>query len=181
LSGSSPDAGEQVEVGRGGLRKLQLLIPGLRGYKSKEDARFSDDLLRNKVAERLNRVRGNLEEFRQQVASSGDLANLTNLSSLISEILSMSREVSRGARGYAGWVPPVSINEQRLNRLYDYDYSFVNSVLQLDQSTAPENLNYDSSALESVQASLDQLSKRVQDIRRKWALRIETIEGIALT
>jgi len=181
LSGSSPDAGEQVEVGRGGLRKLQLLIPGLRGYKSREDTRFSDDLLRNKVAERLNRVRGNLEEFRQQVASSGDLDNLTNLSSLISEILSISREVSRGARRYAGWAPPVSINEQRLNRLYDYDYSFVNSVLQLDESTAPENLNYDSSALESVQASLGQLSKRVQDIRRKWALRIETIEGIALT
>lgn len=181
MSGSSPDIREQVEIGRGGLKKLQLLIPGLRGYRSKEDAIFSDGLLRNKVAERLNRVRGNLEEFRQQVASSGDLANLTNLSSLISQVLSIGREVSHGARGYTGWATPVTINEQRLNRLYDYDYSFVNSVLQLDESTAPENLNYDSSALDSVQASLNQLSKRVEDIRRKWALRIETIEGIALT
>lgn len=169
-----------MEANRGALKKLQLLIPGLRGYRSKEDIRVSDELLRNQAADRLDKVKGNLEQLRKQVASSGDLTNLGGVGSLISQIQGLSGEVRHAAQGYAGWVAPITINEDKLNRLYDYDYSLVSSILQLDEATSPGSLNYDSTAPNSIQASLGQFSRTVNDIKQKWSMRMEAIEGIAL-
>jgi hypothetical protein len=180
LSETNPDIREQVEANRGALKKLQLLIPGLRGYRTKEDIRVSDELLRNQVADRMDKVKGNLEQLRRQVASAGDLANLTGVGSLIVQVQTMSGEIRHAAQGYAGWVAPITVNEDKLNKLYEYDYSFVSSVMQLDESTSPENLRYDTSSPNSVQATLGELSKNIGDIREKWSMRMETIEGIAL-
>ena len=180
MSQENPDIRQQVEDNRGLSKKLQLLIPGLRGYRSKEDIRVSDELLRNQVADRLDRVKGNLELLRKQVATSGDLNNLTNIGSLISQVQALSGEVRHAAQGYAGWVAPIRIDEGKLNKLYDYDYSFVSEVFQLDDETSPGKLTYDSSSPNSIQASIGQFSKEVTDIRQKWSLRVEAIEGIAI-
>lgn len=180
LSQGNPDIRQQVDDNRGLVKKLQLLIPGLRGYRSKEDIRVSDELLRNEVADRLDKVKGNLEQLRKQVAAGNDFTNLTTVGSLISQVQTLSGEVRHAAQGYAGWVAPIQINEDKLNKLYDYDYSFVSSVFQLDQATSSGSLMYDSAAPNSIQTALGGLSKSVADIRQKWSLRLETIEGIAL-
>lgn len=181
MSQGNPDIRQTVEDNRGLSKRLQLLIPGLRGYRNKEDIRVSDELLRNQVADRLDRVKGNLEILRKQVAMSGDMTNLTGVGSLISQVQTLSGEVRHAAQGYAGWVAPVRIDEEKLNKLYDYDYSFVSSVFQLDDTTSPGKLSYDSTAPNAIQASLGQLSSTVADIRQKWSLRMEAIEGIALS
>jgi hypothetical protein len=162
------------------VKKLQLLIPGLRGYRSKEDIRVSDDMLRNEVADRLDRVKGNLDQIRKQVASSNDFTNLTVVGSLIAQVQTLSGEVRHAAQGYAGWVAPIQINEDKLNKLYDYDFSFVTSVFQLDDATSPGKLTYDATAPNSIQSSINTISQSVADIRQKWSLRMEAIEGIAL-
>ena len=136
MSQDNPDIRQQVEANRGAMKKLQLLIPGLRGYRTKEDIRVSDELLRNQVADRLDRVKGNLEQLRKQMAASSDFTNLTTVGSLISQVQTLSGEVRHAAQGYAGWVAPITINEDKLNKLYEYDYSFVSGILQLDESTA---------------------------------------------
>ena len=162
------------------VKKLQLLIPGLRGYRSKEDIRVSDEMLRNEVADRLDKVKGNLEQIRKQVASSNDFTNLTVVGSLIAQVQTLSGEVRHAAQGYAGLVAPIQINEDKLNKLYDYDYSFVSSVFQLDDATSPGKLTYDATAPNSIQSSINTISQSVADIRQKWSLRLEAIEGIAL-
>lgn len=180
MSSDNPDIRQQVEANRGAMKKLQLLIPGLRGYRSKEDIRVSDELLRNMGADRLDKVKGNLEQLRKQMASGGDMTNLAGVGSLISQVQGLSGEVRHAAQGYAGWVASITINEDKLNKLYDYDYSFISSILQLDEATSSTNLNYDSTAPNSVQASLRQFSRTVNDIKQKWSIRMETIEGIVL-
>ncbi|MDA4125545.1 MAG: hypothetical protein OK438_08910 [Thaumarchaeota archaeon] len=180
MSEANPDIRQQVEANRGALKKLQLLIPGLRGYRSKEDIRVSDELLRNQVADRLDRVKTNLEGLRKQVAATNDLTNLTGVGSLISQVQGFSGEVRHAAQGYAGWVAPITVNEDKLNKLYDYDYSFVSSVFQLEESTSSEGLTYDSSAPNSIQTSLGQIARAVSDLKQKWSMRIEMVEGIAL-
>lgn len=180
LSQGNPDIRQQVEANRGAMKKLQLLIPGLRGYRSKEDIRVSDELLRNQVADRLDRVKGNLEQLRKQVAAGNDLTNLTSVGSLISQVQALSGEVRHAAQGYAGWVAPIQVNEEKLNKLYDYDYSFVSSVFQLDEATSPGNLTYDSTAPNAIQVALGGFVRTVAGIRQKWSQRVEAIEGIAL-
>lgn len=178
MSQDNPDIRQTVEANRGAVKKLQLLIPGLRGYRSKEDIRVSDELLRNQVADRLDKVKGNLDQIRKQMAAAGDFTNLTSVGSLISQVQALSGEVRHAAQGYAGFVAPVQVNEDKLNKLYDYDYTFVSTVFQLDDATS--RLSYDSASPNSIQPALGGFAESVADIRQKWSLRIEAIEGIAL-
>lgn len=180
MSQGNPDIRQTVEANRGAVKKLQLLIPGLRGYRSKEDIRVSDELLRNQVADRLDRVKGNLEQIRKQMGTAGDLTNLTSIGSLISQVQALSGEVRHASQGYAGWVAPIQVNEDKLNKLYDYDYTFVSTVFQLDDATSPGHLTYDSTSPNSIQTALGGFAGNVADIRQKWSLRIEAIEGISL-
>jgi hypothetical protein len=162
------------------MKKLELLIPGLRGYRTKEDIRVSDSMLRNQVADRLDRVKSNLEGLRKDVAAADDLTNLTSVGSVISQVQALSGEVRHAAQGYAGWVAPIQVDETKLNKLYEHDYSFVSSVFQLDEDTSPENLKYDGASPNSVQTALTGVSAKVSEIRQKWSARTEAIEGIAL-
>jgi len=180
LSQGNPDIRQQVDDNRGIAKKLELLIPGLRGYRSKEDLRVSDELLRNQVADKLDHVKDNLQQLRKQVATSNDFTNLTSVGSLMAQVQTLSGEVRHAGQGYSGWVAPIQITEDKLNKLYDYDYSFVSAVFQLDDATSPGKLTYDTTVPNSIQAALSGFVKSVADIRQKWSLRMETIEGIAL-
>jgi hypothetical protein len=180
LSQGNPDIRQQVDANRGIAKKLELLIPGLRGYRTKEDIRVSDELLRNQVADRLDHAKDNLQQLRKQVASGSDFNNLTSVGSLISQVQALSGEVRHAGQGYSGWVAPIQITDDKLNKLYDYDYSFVSAVFQFDDATAPGKLVYDSSAPNTIQTSLGGFVKTVADIRQKWSQRMEAIEGIAL-
>ncbi|MDG6989318.1 MAG: hypothetical protein JRN21_08385 [Nitrososphaerota archaeon] len=180
MSQGNPDIRQQVDANRGIAKKLELLIPGLRGYRSKEDLRASDALLRNQVADRLDKVKDNLQQLRKQVAAAGDFNNLTTVGSLISQVQGLSGEVRHSGQGYSGWVAPIQINDDKLNRLYDYDYAFVSLVFQFDDATSPGKLSYDSSAPNTVQTVMGGFARTVADIKQKWSQRMEAIEGIAL-
>ncbi len=180
LSQGNPDVRQQVEDNRGIAKKLELLIPGLRGYRSKEDIRVSDSLLRNQMADKLDHVKDNLQQLRKQVVAGNDLNNLTSIGSLIAQVQTLSGEVRHAAQGYSGWVAPIQMTDDKLNKMYEYDYSFVNAVFQLDQATSPGSITYDTTAPNSIQTALGGFVRSVVDIRQKWSQRMEAIQGIAL-
>jgi len=180
LSQGNPDIRQQVDDNRGIAKKLELLIPGLRGYRTKEDLRASDSMLRNQVADKLDHVKDNLQQLRKQVAAGNDLTNLTNVGSLIAQVQTLSGEVRHAAQGYSGWVAPIQMTDDKLNKLYEYDYSFVSAVWQMDQATSPGTLTYDGAAPNSIQDALSGFSRSVADIKQKWSQRIEAIQGVAL-
>ncbi len=114
-----------MDASRGPQKNLELLIPGLRNYRKLDDIRVADDMLRNQVADKLNSAKANLEGIRKQMATAGDFTNLTNVGSLISQLQQMAGEVRHAEQGYSGWVASVTIDQNRLNQLYNYDYDFV--------------------------------------------------------
>ncbi len=180
MSQGNPDIRQQVEDNRGIAKKLELLIPGLRGYRSKEDIRVSDSMLRNQMADKLDHVKDNLQQLRKQVAASNDLNNLTSIGSLIAQIQTLSGEVRHAAQGYSGWVAPIQMTDDKLNKMYEYDYSFVSAVFQLDQATSPGSVTYDTAAPNSIQTAIGGFGRSVAEIRQKWSQRMEAIQGIAL-
>ena len=125
-----------MDASRGPQKNLELLIPGLRNYRKLDDIRVADDMLRNQVADKLNSAKANLEGVRKQMASAGDFTNLTNVGSLISQLQQMAGEVRHAEQGYSGWVASVTIDQNRLNQLYDYDYDFVASAFALVTATS---------------------------------------------
>jgi hypothetical protein len=175
---SNPDIRQQVDQGRGTLKKLQLMIPGLRGYRSKEDIRVSDDMLRNQVSDKIDLAKSNLEAVRKQMVLASDFTNLTILGSLISQFQQFGGEIRHSQQGYSGFAASFSFDDARLNKLYDYDYAFVNAGLALLNNTSPPNLTYDPANPASVQPQLQKLQSLVSDFKVKWSQRIEAVENI---
>ncbi|MBU4189406.1 MAG: hypothetical protein KJ886_00210, partial [Candidatus Thermoplasmatota archaeon] len=59
------DLRKKVEEDRGMLKKIELAIPGFRGYRKREDLRIADSLLRAQLADRLKNVGAQVEQCRQ--------------------------------------------------------------------------------------------------------------------
>lgn len=178
MTSENPDIRQQVESNRGILKKLELMVPGLRGYRSKEDIRASDNLLRNQVADKLDLAKSNLEALRKQIATSGDFNNLTIVGSLISQFQQFSGQIRHAEQGYSGFGASFQIDETKLNKLYDYDYDFVSSAVELANLTSPSSVAYDPTNVGSVQQRLSSISSKVQDFKQKWSIRMEAIENI---
>jgi hypothetical protein len=178
---SNPDIRQQVDQGRGFLKKLQLIIPGLHGYRSKEDIRVSDDLLRNQVADKIDLAKGNLESVRKQMVLASDFTNLSTVGSLISQFQQFSGEIRHSQQGYSGLAATFAFDDTRLNKLYEYDYAFVNAALALVNNTSPAILSYDTTSPASIQPQLAKLQSMLQDFKQKWAVRIEAVENILQT
>lgn len=178
MSQDNPDIRNQVNASRGPQKNLELLIPGLRNYRKLDDLRVADAMLRNQVADKLNLAKSNLEGIRKQMATAGDFTNLTNVGSLVSQIQQITGEVRHAEQGYSGWVASITIDQNRLNQLYDNDYDFVSSAFALVTATSPPSLAYDPTNQASIMAPLARVGAAVSDFKQKWGVRMEAVKGI---
>ena len=112
------------------------------------------------------------------MATAGDFSNLTGVGSLISQLQQIAGEVRHAEQGYSGWVASVTIDQNRLNQLYDYDYDFVASAFALVAATLPPNLAYDPASAASIMAPLARVGQAISDFKQKWGVRMEAVKGI---
>jgi len=176
---TNPDIRQQVDANRATAKNIELLIPGLRGYRQSEDIRAADELLRNQVADKLDLGKMNLESLRKQMATAGDFGNLTPVGSLIFQTQQFSGEVRHAQQGYAGFAANIRVTQDKLNKLYDYDYDFVAAAVQFVDATS--HLVYDPTAPNSALTNISALSSSLTDAKRKWMVRMEAIENILVT
>ncbi len=130
------DIRDQVEDDRGLLKKIQLVIPGFRGYRKREDIRAADSILRLQMADGLIQVRQGLEEARSSMVEEYQSKNIDRIGGAINHVQTLEGKVRHAEQGYTGFSPAVRIEEAELNRLYEYDASMIRSIQSLDQSKA---------------------------------------------
>jgi len=142
-TGTQPPAGgppvdlrQKVEGDRGALKRLQLLIPGFRGYRQGEDIREADSFLRIQVADKVRNARATLENSRASLANANQFQVLNDLSPLVADLWKLEGEIRHAEQGYTGISPAVRINPQQLDRLYEYDYGFAQAADQLNQTVS---------------------------------------------
>ncbi|HVX01835.1 MAG TPA: hypothetical protein VHA09_01650 [Nitrososphaera sp.] len=177
-SPENPDIRQAIKTDSGTLKKLQLLVPGLRGYRNSEDIRIADELLRNQVSDRLDQAKAGLESTRKQMVAGGDFANLTAIGAAISQLQQLAGEIRHSQQGYSGLAPSISITPDVLNRLYEYDYAFVDSANQLLGATVPPGFTYDPTAPGNVLALASRLTAMIAETRQRWSARMEAVEKI---
>ncbi len=176
---SSPpvDLRERVDQDRGILKRLQLLIPGYRGYRQGEDDRAADNLLRIQTADKIRNARTTLENVRTTLTNAGQFASLTDLAPLMSDLQRLEGEVRAAEQGYTGISPSVRINPQQLDRLYEYDYGFVVAADQVNQTVAELPAAAVGTGASGVPPILTRARTQVAQLEQAWKARIQAIEG----
>ena len=176
---NNPDLREKIVENRGTWKKLQLKIPGLREYRSLEDIRAADQLLRKQVSDNLNESKGKIEDLRKAVSAKGDFANLTLVGNTISQIQQIAGVVQHSQQGSAGISPNIRIDDGVLNKLYEYDFNFVNTAEQIFSSCSSATSEYNSG--KSIQDIISKISSMLDDLEHSWKQRLESVENILVT
>jgi hypothetical protein len=177
-AGAPPvDLRERVEQDRGVLKRLQLLIPGYRGYRQGEDDRAADNLLRIQTADKIRNARATMENVRTTLSNAGQFSALNDLAPLMADLQRLEGEIRAAEQGYTGISPSVRINPQQLDRLYEYDYGFVVAADQVNQTVSELPASAVGSGPSGVPGIIARARAQVTQLEQAWKARLQAIEG----
>ncbi|HJJ54631.1 MAG TPA: hypothetical protein O0X50_00930 [Methanocorpusculum sp.] len=126
------DLRERVEEDRGLIKKIQLFIPGYRGYRQREDARIADSMLRTQVADAVKlHVLQPLEACREEASRGLELNIMNDVAATITKAKAVEAKIRHAQQGYSGVSAGVRILQDDLNKLYELDLSLLETVKKL--------------------------------------------------
>jgi hypothetical protein len=172
------DIRQRVDQDRGALKKLQLLIPGFRGYRLGEDIRDADSILRREVADKLLDSLAQLQKVRQTLTQKNQYGSLTTLSPLLSDLTTLEGRIRHAEQGYSGISATIKVAPQQLDQLYEYDYGFALAADQFRKELGPllEAANANDGA--RIGAEVGTTRELLDQLARAFQARMNTIEGI---
>ncbi len=129
------DLREKVKEERGLIKKIELAIPGFRGYRKREDLRIADSMLRDYLANNIHSAEENLESVRKILSREMIFELLEDIGELINRITAVEGKVRHEEQGYMGIAGDYRVNEGELNRVYEFDLSLIGKVGVLKDKT----------------------------------------------
>ena len=116
------------------MEKLADAIPGVKDYRDKESRRDTDKRFREYLAHRIDGSRATLDEIKRQQLNSGGLAGLDDLDRFSQKLFKIANSIRHASYGYSGFFDQVKIQENELDRIYQFDLSMVSDVEALEKS-----------------------------------------------
>ncbi|MDW5563631.1 MAG: hypothetical protein SA339_10430 [Methanomassiliicoccus sp.] len=172
-----PDIRQRVQEDQGILKKIQLFVPGFRGYRQREDLRDADRMLRDQLAKKLSLQRKQVEGARRLVVSSFNSKELELMGGIVTGYKKVEGLVSHSSPGYSGISADVQFKQDEIFRLYDYDASMIDGLASMQQSI--DQLKAALAAQDGLraQAELDQLKALLGNFEEQFKRRINVIQG----
>ena len=134
------------------LERLADAIPGLKGYRSRDDARDTDKRLREYLATRLDALVRNLDGVKVAAMKSGGLAAMNGMDGLDARLSRVTGAIRYAKYGYSGLFDQVKIKEPELAQLYDLDIGMIGLVDQLEHGVRNGQMD----VIQTVLATLEQ-------------------------
>ena len=175
------DLRDKVEDDRGLIKKIQLCVPGFRGYRQKEDVRLGDALLRQQLADEVkNNVLLPLELVRESAGRALELDLMNDMAKVISQAKMTEAKIRHAEQGYSGISPATRINKTELNTMYEYDLALLDGIGKLGD-LAKAALNYaESGDFVKVSGSLREIKSGFTDFTITFDKRREDMAGISV-
>lgn len=179
-TGGAPpvDIRQKVDEDRGFLKRLQLLVPGFRGYRQGEDIRAADSLLRRQVADKVHDSLSQLQDARSDLVNANQFSVLTEFSNLIAELQQLEGHIRHGEQGYTGISPAVRMQAAELDRLYEYDFGFAEAGDQLGVAVRTLRTTLASANSAAIPPAVNTVRAMVTQLQQAFQARIKVVEGI---
>ncbi len=165
------DLREKVEEERGFLKKIELAIPGFRGYRKREDLRIADSMLRKYLADNIHKAEENLEAVRKILTKEMVLELLEDIGELINRITSVEGKVRHAEQGYMGIAGDYKVDEEELNRVYEFDLSLIGKVGVLKEKTKKLREIARRGDEEEITLHMEEIGKYLEDFQELYETR----------
>jgi hypothetical protein len=160
------------------MKRIQLLIPGFRAYRLGEDVRVADSLLRAQVADRMVYAMQAVDSLRSEMARNGMAMGLQDIGGLRSELQRVEGQIRHAEQGYTGISPAVRITPEKIDRLYERDWSFLASAEAVVTSVKPIEDAVNAKNGGQISQLVNQLRSSLKDLENNFATRVMDVEKI---
>lgn len=116
------------------LEKAIRLIPGYKGYKSKEERRDNDQLFRMGLVQKLDLLRTRLNEVTAGLRGPAALGAVTDLDRVHKKLEKITDEIRFASRGYRGWFDMHKVREDELDSLYAFDVGLMENISEVEDA-----------------------------------------------
>jgi hypothetical protein len=113
------------------LERIASYVPGVSGYREREQRRETDRRLREYLAGRVDEARGAIDALRRRITEAGDLKLLNDVAHLDKTLQKSASSLRYADYGYSGLFDQVKIREAELDRIYAYDLALLAEVQAL--------------------------------------------------
>ena len=172
-----PDIRQRVGEDQGILKKIQMFVPGFRGYRQREDLRDADRMLRDQLAKKLSLQRKQVEGARRLVKNAFNSKELELIGGVISEYKKVEGLVSHSSMGYSGISADIQFKQDEITRLYDYDASMIDGLTSMQQAIDQMKAALTAQDGQGAEAEVDQLRALIDNFEEQFKRRINIIQG----
>jgi len=158
---------------RNWLETILRYIPGFRGYLEKEYRRDSDRLVRQWLADRLQRCKRSLDRVARTLADAGQIDTLPLVDRLRGRLDRLIGRFRGAMRGYSGVFDLVRIREDVLDKVYEHDMALIELVDAA--AVAVEQLSDDQA---TIVTAVEAVFVQLDDLEHKWDAREDILEGL---
>ncbi len=174
------DLRSKVEEDRGLLKKIELFIPGFRGYRKREDIRAADSLLRQQLAYRLGEVNKKFEDCREELARAAELSSISDMGDILKSGRNIENKIRHAEQGYSGISADIRIEEEEINKLYEWDLALLQTIESLGKLV--EDLNASIAGKDGAAAQkIRNVRKALHDFSSTFDKRITLISGLEVS
>ncbi len=142
--------------------KIELVLPGFRGYKEKELRRESDKLLRNQIYQKLYDAESQAKDTYRALVNQGVNDSWDDTDHLLARLDKVTERINHSEYGYAGFFDITKVKEPDLDRMMNYDMQ----LLQMSDSVV--------TAIQALKDSVD--NGRVQDAKGKVSDALKAVD-----
>lgn len=174
------DLRERVKEDRGLLKKLELAIPGFRGYRKREDLRIADSLLRKQLADDLGDVKEKIELCRKDLAAKMEMDILNNIGALMNNITSTENRVRHAEQGYSGISADYNIREDELESMYEWDLHLLSDIQKLSDTVSLLQSTISSGDAGAIGKKIEEVEEDIREFNSLFDRRIETIAKLGV-
>lgn len=174
------DLRERVKEDRGLLKKLELAIPGFRGYRKREDLRIADSLLRKQLADNLGDIKERIELCRQDIAKNMEMELLNEIGELMNHITSTENRVRHAEQGYTGISMDYQIREDELNMMYEWDLNLISDIEKLSNSVNSLQTTIGTGNTTDINQKINDVENEIRAFNSLFDKRVQTIADLGV-
>jgi hypothetical protein len=151
------------------LKGAARILPGIGSYQDKESIRESDKRLRESLSSQISDHVKTIERLKTGIARGGSLLFLKDLDDLARKMDTICRRLGFASRGYAPVFASNRVDEDALQRLFDFDSSLktdIDQVAPLVAKISEKANEADLKLLQELDDTLSGIEKRIEERER---------------
>ncbi len=153
-------------------------LPGFRGYKEKELRRESDKLIRNHLYLRLTEARKDIKEVFEKLSENRLQEVLSDMDHFIMRFDRVAEKVNHASYGYAGFFNVIKIQEDKLDKMNDFDTGLLDDVEKIVAETTAFKKEVTARNFDKVNEYIHSLSDMLEALEEAFDGREEEIMGV---